>query len=272
MKDILLLERNKLTSGTTWHAAGLVGQLRATKIETLLSAEALDVYSNLEKETGLSTGFKQCGSLTLGATPERLEVFKRNAARARSYGLEAEILTPEECGKMMSHDGVDLIRTEDLTGGLWLPGDGSGSPTDLTMSMVKGARLLGVNIKEGTGVRKFLKTQSTTTSQPRVVGIETDSGDIIECEKIVLCTGQWSRQNAREAGVNVPLHSCEHFYVTTNTMPGVHPDLPVCTFSFLLTRYQSFRNDTQYFDRSRQRFIYVSSRMGYRSSRGRFRT
>ena len=85
MKDILLLERNKLTSGTTWHAAGLVGQLRATKIETLLSAEALDVYSNLEKETGLSTGFKQCGSLTLGATPERLEVFKRNAARARSY-------------------------------------------------------------------------------------------------------------------------------------------------------------------------------------------
>ena len=85
MKDILLLERNKLTSGTTWHAAGLVGQLRATKIETLLSAEALDVYSNLEKETGLSTGFKQCGSLTLGATPERLEVLKRNAARARSY-------------------------------------------------------------------------------------------------------------------------------------------------------------------------------------------
>jgi len=129
---------------------------------------------------------------------------------------------------MMSHDGIDLIRSEDLTGGLWLPGDGSGSPTDLTMSMAKGARLLGVNIKEGTGVRRFLQTQSTTTSQPRVVGIETDSGETIECEKVVLCTGQWSRQNAREAGVNVPLHSCEHFYVTTNTMPGVHPNLPVC--------------------------------------------
>ncbi len=228
VKEIVLLERNKLTSGTTWHAAGLVGQLRASKIETLLSAEALQVYSNLEAETGLSTGFKQCGSLTIAATPERFEIIKRNAARARSYGLEAEVVTPEECGKIMSHDGVDLIRTDDVTGGLWLPGDGSGSPTDLTMSMAKGARLLGVNIFEGTGVRKILKTQETTTSQPRIIGIETDSGETIECEKIVLCTGQWSRQNGRDAGVNVPLHSCEHFYVTTNTMPGVHPNLPVC--------------------------------------------
>lgn len=228
-KDILLLEKHKLTSGTTWHAAGLVGQLRHNKFATLLSAEALDVYANLEKETGLSTGYKQCGSLTTAATPERFEVFKRNAARARSYGLEAELMTPEECGRVMSHDGVDLIRTDDLYGGLWLPEDGSGSPTDLTMSMAKGARNLGVTIREGVAVSSFRTARvEGSLGYDKMVGVVTESGDVIDCDTVVLCTGQWTRQiAAKTLNVNVPLHSCEHFYVTTNTMKGVHPNLPV---------------------------------------------
>ena len=132
-KDVLLLEKHKLTSGTTWHAAGLVGQMRASKIETELSAQAVHVMAALEEETGLSTGFKQVGSLTTAQTKERFEIMQRNAARARSYGLEAEIFTPQQCADKMTHDGVTLIHTDDLQGGLWLPGDGSGSPTDLTM-------------------------------------------------------------------------------------------------------------------------------------------
>lgn len=129
VNDVVLLERHKLTSGTTWHAAGLVGQMRATKVETELSAAAADVYEALKLETGLDTGYKQCGSLTTAATRERLEFLKRNSARARSYGLEAEVLTPDECGALMTHDGHTIIKTDDLHGGLWLPGDGSGSPT-----------------------------------------------------------------------------------------------------------------------------------------------
>jgi 4-methylaminobutanoate oxidase (formaldehyde-forming) len=223
--DVVLLERDKLTSGTTWHAAGLIGQLRHTKIETTLCAEAVKMYTRLEEETGLSTGFKQCGSLTTASTRERFEVLKRNAIRAKSYGLEADIMTPEECGKTMSHDGVDLLRTDDLQGGLWLPNDGSGSPTDLTMALAAGARMNGVSIIEGVGVTGF-NTATVAGAGKRVHGVETAQGTI-ECDQIVLCGGQWSRQLGAMAGVNVPLHTCEHFYVTTEKMPGVHPGLPV---------------------------------------------
>ena len=191
----------------------------------MLSAEAVKLYSKLEEETGLSTGFKQCGSLTTARTPERFEVIKRNAARAKSYGLEADVLTPEECGAVMSHDGVELLRTDDLEGGLWLPNDGSGSPTDLTMALAAGARKLGVQIVEGVGVTGF-RTAAVAGAGKRVLGVDTSEGPI-ECETVVLCAGQWSRQLGAQAGVNVPLHSCEHFYVTTEPMPGVHPQLPV---------------------------------------------
>lgn len=226
VSDVVLLERHKLTSGTTWHAAGLVGQLRATKIETELSAEAVHVYRALEEETGLSTGFKQCGSLTTAATRERFEVVKRNAARARSYGLEAEVLTAEECGAVMTHDGHCVIRTEDLYGGLWLPGDGSGSPTDLTMAFAKGARMRGATLLEGVVVDGF-QLASIDQGRKRVLGVTLEDGRQVKADKVVLCAGQWSRDVARRAGVTVPLHSCEHFYATTAKLPGVHPNMPV---------------------------------------------
>ena len=222
MTDIVLLEKNRLTSGTTWHAAGLVGQLRASKIETMLCAEAPGVYSRLEEETGLATGFKHCGSLATAQTKDRFEIMRRNVARARSYGLEAELLTPQECNHKMG----GLIRTDDLVGGLWLPGDGSGSPTDLTMSFAAGARKFGVAIHEGEAVSSF-RTASQGSGVPKVVGLETSDGQRIDCEWVVLCSGQWSRELAASCGVGVPLHSCEHFYITTNTMEGVHPMLPV---------------------------------------------
>ncbi|KAH8046105.1 oxidoreductase [Aureococcus anophagefferens] len=173
--------------------------MRATKVETELSAAAADVYEALKLETGLDTGYKQCGSLTTAATRERLEFLKRNSARARSYGLEAEVLTPDECGALMTHDGHTIIKTDDLHGGLC-------------------ARMRGVNICEGVAVDQF---QLASIDQGRkrrrsVAGRRaTDVG-----EKVVLCGGQWSRDVARKAGVNVPLHSCEHFYCTTAKMPG----------------------------------------------------
>ena len=224
---MVLLEAHKLTSGTTWHAAGLVGQLRATKVETMMSAEAIKVYSRLEEETGLATGFKQCGSLTTAQTSDRFEVMRRNAARARSYGLEAELLTPRECGQKMSHDGVELLRTDDLVGGLWLPGDGSGSPTDLTMSFAAGARQRGVAIHEGVRVERIRTASLGASGVSKLLGVELEGGGTLECEHLVLAAGQWSRELGATAGVGVPLHTCEHFYVTTNTMPGVHPKLPV---------------------------------------------
>ncbi|KAH8054593.1 oxidoreductase [Aureococcus anophagefferens] len=216
VKDVVLLERHKLTSGTTWHAAGLVGQMRATKVETELSAAAAAVYEALKLETGLDTGYKQCGSLTTAATRERLEVLKRNRARARSYGLEAEVLTPDECGALMTHDGHTIIKTDDLHGGLW-------SPTDLTMAFAKGARMRGVNICEGVAVDQF-QLASIDQGRKRVVGVSLEDGRRMSAEKVVLCGGQWSRDVARKAGVNVPLHSCEHFYCTTAKMPGVYRD------------------------------------------------
>jgi 4-methylaminobutanoate oxidase (formaldehyde-forming) len=181
----------------------------------------------MEEETGQSTGFKQCGSLTTAATPERFEVLKRNAARATSYGLDADIFTPQQCADMMAHNGgPSLIRTEDLQGGLWLPGDGSGSPTDLTMSFAAGAKKMGVSIVEGVGVTGFQTASVSGVGVDRLSAVETDAGTV-ECEYVVLCAGQWSRQVAALAGVNVPLHSCEHFYCTTQSMEGVHPNLPV---------------------------------------------
>jgi 4-methylaminobutanoate oxidase (formaldehyde-forming) len=145
-----------------------------------------------------ATGYKQCGSLTTAQTKDRFEVMKRNAARARSYGLEAELLTPRECGEKMSHDNIQLIRTDDLVGGLWLPGDGSGSPTDLTMSFAAGARKLGVKIFEGVGVRTFRTAMLGASGVSKVLGVETVDGHVIECDQLVLCAGQWSRQVPRE--------------------------------------------------------------------------
>ena len=213
--DVLLLEQGKLTSGTTWHAAGLVGQMRPNRNMTRMSRYGIELYSRLEAETGLATGWKQCGSVNVARTPERMKVLRRQAALARSFGVDVHVITPKEAG-----DLYPVMRTDDLQGALWIPGDGKANPADLCMSLAKGARMKGVRIVEGvqvTGVR---------SERGRVTGVLTAQGEV-RCDTLVNCGGQWARQFGALAGVNVPLYSAEHFYIVTDRIEGVHPMLPV---------------------------------------------
>jgi 4-methylaminobutanoate oxidase (formaldehyde-forming) len=219
VRDVLLLEQGKLTCGTTWHAAGLVGQTRATRNATRMSRYGIELYSSLEKETGLATGWKQCGSLNVAKTPERLVAMNRQMARAKSFGIEFEFVSPAEAGRI-----APILRTDDLSGAVWIPGDGKANPTDLTQSLAKGARMRGARIVEG------VKVTGVTQKNGRVTGLAWKSGDdegTIACETLVNCGGQWARQFGRLAGVNVPLYSAEHFYLVTKAIPGVTPDMPV---------------------------------------------
>ncbi|KQW36964.1 FAD-dependent oxidoreductase [Rhizobacter sp. Root404] len=214
-RDVLLLEQGKLTCGTTWHAAGLVGQMRPNRNMTQMSKYGIELYSTLEAETGLATGWKQCGSVNVAATPERMKVLRKQAALARSFGVEVEVIDAQRAGEL-----YPLLRTDDLEGGLWIPGDGKANPADLTMSLAKGARNRGVKIVEDIEVTGVL------TENGRVAGVRTTQGDV-RCEVLVNCAGQWARQFGRLAGVNVPLYSAEHFYIVTDRIDGVHPMLPV---------------------------------------------
>jgi glycine cleavage system aminomethyltransferase T/glycine/D-amino acid oxidase-like deaminating enzyme len=218
-KDVVLLEQGKLTCGTTWHAAGLVGQTRATRNATRMSRYGIDLYSSLERETGLATGWKQCGSLNIAKTPERLTLIKRQMARAKGFGIEFEYLSPAEIGRR-----VPILRTDDLAGAVWIPGDGKANPTDLTQSLAKGARMHGAAIVEG------IQVTGVTTAGGRVTGVtwkSTNDEGTLACETLVNCAGQWARAFGRLAGVTVPLYAAEHFYLVTRTIPGVTPDMPV---------------------------------------------
>ncbi|MFO1244591.1 MAG: FAD-dependent oxidoreductase [Ramlibacter sp.] len=213
--DVLLLEQGKLTSGTTWHAAGLVGQMRPNRSMTAMSKYGIELYSTLEQETGLATGWKQCGSVNVARTPERLKVLRKQVALAHSFGVECHEISPAEAG-----DKYPVMRTDDLAGAIWLPGDGKANPADLCMSLAKGARNRGVKMVEGVEVTGVI------TEAGRAVGVRTAQGEV-HCETLVNCAGQWARQFGRLAGVNVPLYSAEHFYIVTGQIPGVHPMLPV---------------------------------------------
>ena len=147
VRDVVLLEQGKLTCGTTWHAAGLVGQYRATRNATRMSRYGIELYASLEAETGLATGWKQCGSLNVAKTPERLTLFRRQMARAKSFGIEFEFVSPAEAGRI-----APILRTDDLAGAVWIPGDGKANPTDLTQSLARGARNGGARIVEGARV------------------------------------------------------------------------------------------------------------------------
>ncbi|MBT9458765.1 MAG: FAD-dependent oxidoreductase [Burkholderiaceae bacterium] len=217
--DVLLLEQGRLTCGTTWHAAGLVGQLRPNRNMTRMSRYGIELYSRLEAETGLATGWKQCGSVTVARTAERLQVLRKQVGLARGFGVECELISTAEAGKL-----YPLMRTDDLQGAVWIPGDGKANPADLTMSLARGARNRGVKIVEGVEVLDVLVEQGA--SGPRVVGVVTNQGEV-RCEVLVNCAGQWARQLGGKAGVNVPLYSAEHFYLVTGQIPGVHPMLPV---------------------------------------------
>ncbi len=213
--DVVLLEQGQLSSGTTWHAAGLVGQLRSHSVMTSLIQYSTRLYSELHVETGLETGWKQCGSLSVARTDERMIQLKRTVASARSQGVDVELLTPREAGDMWAPMAID-----DLKGAIWLPGDGKANPTDLTQSLAKGARSGGAKVFEG------IRVSGIRTDDGRVTGVETAQGTIT-AEIVVNCAGQWARKVGLMCGVSVPMHSAEHMYIVTGKVEGVHPDLPV---------------------------------------------
>ena len=213
-KDIVLLEQGRLSGGTTWHAAGLVGQLRAHENLTRLIQYSTRLYASLEEETGLATGWKQCGSVSIARTQDRMTVLKRIAAKARAYGVEAEVISGEEAGRLWP-----VMETKDLVGGVWMPGDGKANPADLTQALARGAR--------DNGVRIFEKTRVTgiELDNGAVSKVATDKGDI-RCEYVVNCAGQWARELGRMCGVTVPVFSCEHMYIVSGLIDGVKPNLP----------------------------------------------
>jgi len=218
--DVLLVEQGRLTSGTTWHAAGLVGQMRPNRTMTAMSKVGIELYATLEAETGLATGWKRCGSVNVARTPERWQVLKKQRALARSFGVDCELITPSEAGALFPP-----MRTDDLQGAIWIPGDGKANPADLCMSLAKGARQRGVVMREGVEVTG-VTLELGAGGRPQVAGVQTRQGGV-RCEVLVNCAGQWARQFGALAGVNVPLYPAEHFYIVTDRIDGVHPMLPV---------------------------------------------
>ena len=213
--DVVLLERKQLTSGTTWHAAGLIGQLRTSSNMTKLAKYSADLYLGLEDETGVATGMRQCGSVSVALTDERKEELYRSAAMARAFGVPCEELSPAEVKERYEH-----INLEGVTGGIWLPTDGQADPANIALALAKGARQNGVVIKERT------KVTGITRDGRRVTGVNWVSDDgsdqgTIACDMIVNCAGMWGHEVGKMAGVNVPLHACEHFYIVTEGIKGL---------------------------------------------------
>ena len=212
--DVVLLERKELTSGTTWHAAGLVGQLRATKNMTMLAQYTSELYATLEEETGQATGFKQNGSISVAPDAGRFEELKRGASMAKCFGLEVEVISPSEALEM-----YPLLNIDDLVGAVFLPKDGQTNPIDVTQAMAKGAKMRGAKILENVRVSGIQIKDGCAT------GVKTEQGDIL-AEIVVNCAGLWGRQVGLMAGVQVPLYAAEHFYIVTDDI-GLPPNLPV---------------------------------------------
>ncbi|MCP4469903.1 MAG: FAD-dependent oxidoreductase [Gammaproteobacteria bacterium] len=214
VSDAILLERNELTSGTTWHSAAQVRALRSSKNLTDLVRYSVSLYSSLEAETGQATGWINKGSLSIATNPDRLAFIKRQEALAHLYGVEASSISVDEASERWP-----LMNTDDVIGAVWSPGDGRVGPSDLCAALVKGAKSNGAKILEHTDVTG-IKTRGN-----RVVGVETSHGEI-SCDAIALCSGLWSRENAAMAGVDIPIWPCEHFYLLTNPIDGISGNLP----------------------------------------------
>ena len=217
--DIVLLERKQLTSGTTWHAAGLIGQLRASANMTKLAKYTQELYFDLEKETGVSTGCKRVGSISVALTNERMEELKRSAAMARAFGVDVEEISPREIKNRYPH-----INLERVVGGVFLGKDGQGDPANIALAFAKGARQEGAKIYEGVTATKIFKNQN------KVTGVEWTNrhGERgrISCEEIVNCAGMWGHSVGKMLGTNIPLHACEHFYIVTEPIAEL-TQLPV---------------------------------------------
>ena len=212
--DVVLLEKAKLTSGSTFHAAGLVGQLRTNANITQLLGYSVELYKNLEQETGLATGWKMNGGLRLACNEQRWIEVKRQATTAHSFGLDMHLLSPKE-----AQDLWPMMDISDLVGAAFLPTDGQANPSDITQSLASGSRKGGVLIREDVEVTGF------EFEHDSVCGVHTSNGSI-RCERVVICAGQWSQQLGLLAGVNIPLVSVQHQYLITDRMAGVPSDLP----------------------------------------------
>ncbi|WP_299672087.1 FAD-dependent oxidoreductase [uncultured Roseobacter sp.] len=216
--DVVLLERKQLTSGTTWHAAGLIAQLRATKNTTKLAKYSQELYGSLEEETGVATGFKRCGSITVALTEERREEIYRQAAMARAFGVEVEEISPSEVKTRYEH-----LNIKGVTGAVYLDKDGQGDPANIALALAKGARQRGAQIIERTKATRIAREGK------RVTGVDWEQGGEsghITADMVVNCGGMWAHEVGRMAGVNVPLHACEHFYIVTEAIEGL-TQLPV---------------------------------------------
>ena len=217
-KDVVLLERKQLTSGTTWHAAGLIAQLRATANMTRLAKYSQELYGSLEAETGVATGFKRVGSITAALTDERREEIYRLAAMARAFGVEVEEISPKEVKEKYPH-----LNIAGVTGAVYLDKDGQGDPANIALAMAKGARQRGAVVLERT------RATGVTREGRRITGVDWDNGGEtghIACEMVVNCGGMWGHALGRMLGVNVPLQACEHFYIVSEPIAGLTP-LPV---------------------------------------------
>ena len=213
--SVVLLERKQLTCGTTWHAAGLVGQLRASRNLTELAKYTTELFKGLEAETGQATGFKQNGSISVALTEGRFEEFRRGASMAKNFGLEVRVIAPGEIKERWPH--IDLAG---VVGGVHLPNDAQVNPIDVTQAYAAGARQRGAKLYENTKVLRILMEGD------RAAGVETESGTIV-ADKVVIAAGMWSRELGVGAGVHLPLHAAEHFYIVTEPIENLARDLPV---------------------------------------------
>ena len=211
--DVVLLERKKLTSGTTWHAAGLIAQLRATANMTRLAKYSQELYGNLEAETGVATGFVRCGSITVALNEERQEELRRSASMARAFGVEIHEISTDEISDRYPH-----LNTSDVVSGVYLPRDGQGDPANIAQALAKGARISGARILEGVEVTGISRTDNRATGVSWRT--ESDAGSM-QAELIVNCTGMWAHALGRTTGTNIPLHACEHFYIVTEPIGGL---------------------------------------------------
>jgi 4-methylaminobutanoate oxidase (formaldehyde-forming) len=214
--DVLLLERDQLTSGTTWHSAGLIVTFGSTsETSTAMRVYTRDLYARLEEETGLSTGFKPVGFIEVATDTDRLEEYRRVAAFNRYLGVDVHEISPREVAELFP-----LARTDDIIAGFYVPQDGRANPADVTQSLARGARQLGVRIVQGTTVTGFL------TDRGAVTGVRTPHGDV-ECDVVVNCAGMWARELGELAGVTIPLQAAEHYYLITEQIEGLSGSWPV---------------------------------------------
>jgi len=213
--DVVLLERRQLACGTTWHAAGLVGQLRPSMNMTRLARYTRELYENLEAETGQATGYHQSGSISIAVNEERFEELRRGASMAKVFGLEVNVITQSEI-----RDRAPLLYTDDVIGGIHIPSDGYANAVDVTQALAKGARKGGVQIVQN------CKVTQINHDDGKISGVTTEQGSI-DADYVVLCGGLWTRDLAASIGVNVPLHACEHYYVLFENVAGLQKDMPV---------------------------------------------